>query len=141
MSGIYNEHHYQLGHFEKPVEIPLATENRLENTDGVLHHCSLGAVACCPLLLLTCGLLVTSSYSEGLLSTTRTCDQHTTCGSGKYSNLGPYEYEYEYEYDNHMLTLSRRHMSTLATACLDRYDYGVVLCCGDTRSLVDIYLC
>ena len=36
-----------------PVEIPVATENLLENTDGVLHQCSLGAAACCLLFMLT----------------------------------------------------------------------------------------
>ena len=46
---------------------PLATENLLENTDGVLRHypCSLGAAACCLLFMLTRATLMTSSHSEG----------------------------------------------------------------------------
>ena len=35
------------------VEIPSATDNLLENSDGVLHHCSLGVVACNHLFMLT----------------------------------------------------------------------------------------
>ena len=63
----------------------LPTENRLEDTDGLLAlrppwkgqkgggkggH-SIGAVACGSLLLLTCALLVTSSHFEGLQDTGR----------------------------------------------------------------------
>ena len=44
---------------------PLATENLLENTDGVLHQCSIGAAACYFSLMLTSALLMTSSHSEG----------------------------------------------------------------------------
>ena len=40
---------------------PLATENLLKNTDGVLHQCSLGATACYLLFTLTCAVLMTSS--------------------------------------------------------------------------------
>ena len=41
---------------------PLATEKLLENTDGVLHRCSLGAAACYLLAMLTAALLMTSSH-------------------------------------------------------------------------------
>ena len=34
---------------------PLATENLLENTNGVLYQCSLGVVACYLLFMLTAG--------------------------------------------------------------------------------------
>ena len=51
-----------------PVEIDVLvfTENLLENTDRVLHQCSLGAVACDLPFMLTAALLVTPSNSEGL---------------------------------------------------------------------------
>ena len=47
-----------------PVEIPLATENLLENTGGVgvLHHWSLGAAPCYHLFMPTRVILVTSSF-------------------------------------------------------------------------------
>ena len=47
-----------------PVEILLATENLLENTDGVgaPHRCSLGAAACYLLFMLTCAVLVPSLF-------------------------------------------------------------------------------
>ena len=47
---------------------PIATENLLEDTDGVLrlHQCSLGAAACYLLCMLTAALLMTSSHSERL---------------------------------------------------------------------------
>ena len=69
--------------FRRPVEISSATENLLENTDGVLqlsrgvegeggagggapHQCSLSGVAACGLLfMLTCATLMTSSHSAG----------------------------------------------------------------------------
>ena len=40
-------------------------ENLLENTDGVLHQCSLGAAACYLLFMLPCAISMTSSHSEG----------------------------------------------------------------------------
>ena len=46
----------------EPIHCPLATENLLENTDGVLHQCSLVAAACYLLLLLTRAILMTSSF-------------------------------------------------------------------------------
>ena len=50
-----------------PVEIPpLATENLLENTDGVLrpHQCSLGAAACYLPFMLTCATLMPSLFQR-----------------------------------------------------------------------------
>ena len=45
---------------------PLATENLLENTDGVLHGCSLGAAACYLLVMLTRAVLMPSLFQRHL---------------------------------------------------------------------------
>ena len=37
----------QIGTWRSNAPLPLATDNLLENTDGVIHQCSLGAAACC----------------------------------------------------------------------------------------------
>ena len=52
------------GQCSKP---PLATENLLENTDGVLrpHQCSLGAAACCLLFMLTRATLMPPLFLKG----------------------------------------------------------------------------
>ena len=43
-------------------ESALATENLLENTDGVLHHCCLGAAPCYLPFMLTRAILMPSSF-------------------------------------------------------------------------------
>ena len=55
----------------RPVEIPLATDGLLENTDGVLrtprgapHQCSLGAAPCYLLFMLTRAILMPSLISQ-----------------------------------------------------------------------------
>ena len=55
----------EFGHVE--INSLLATENLLENTDGVTPPVFSrdGSLSWCPLLLLTCALLMTPSHSEG----------------------------------------------------------------------------
>ena len=52
----------------RPVEIPLATEDLLENTGGVPRpqQRPLGTAACYLLLLLTCAILMPSSHSKAV---------------------------------------------------------------------------
>ena len=47
---------------------PLATENLLENTAGVLHHRSLGAAPCCLLFMLTRAILMPSLFRQRWVS-------------------------------------------------------------------------